>query len=144
MPKELSSGFQLVDNFSNHFYFYSVTCKNKEIKDVYIHNLDKILKDSLSDPKTVIVISDTSIKKNVATSVSHICSGYNILAKTIYHTVNVTSIKVELFAIRCDINQAVQVKNATNIIVITDAIYATRWIFNLFPHPYQLQSIAIA
>jgi len=39
-----------------------------------------------------------------------------------------------LFAIRCNINQAVQVKNATNIIVITGAIYA------LFPHLYQLQS----
>ena len=25
MPKELYSGFQLVDNFSDHFYFYSVT-----------------------------------------------------------------------------------------------------------------------
>ena len=144
MPKELSSGFQLVYNFSDHFSLYSVICKNKEIKDIYIHNLEKILNDFLSDPKTVIVISDTSIKKNVATSVLHVCSGHNILAKTIYHAVNITFIKVELFAIRCDINQAVQVKNATNIIVITDGIYAARWIFNLFSHLYQLQSIVIA
>jgi len=69
---------------------------------------------------------NTSIKKNIATLVLHIYSSGNILAKTIYHTVNVTSMNVELFAIRCGINQAVQVKNATNIIIITDTIHVTR------------------
>ena len=121
--KKLSSSFQSVDNFSDCFSFHSVTHENK---NAYIHNLDKIFEDSLLDPKTVIIISDASIKKNIATSVLHVHSSSNILAKTIYHTVNVTSMNVELFAIRCGINQAVQVKNTTNIIIITNAIHVTR------------------
>jgi len=34
--KELSSGFKLVDNFSDHFYFYTVNCKDKESKEAYL------------------------------------------------------------------------------------------------------------
>jgi len=55
--KKLSSSFQLVDNFSDCFSFHSVTHKNK---NAHIHNLDKIFEDFLSDPKTVIIISDAS------------------------------------------------------------------------------------
>jgi len=106
--------------------------------------LIKIFKDFLSDPKTVIVISNVNIKKNVAISILHVHSGCNILAKTIHHAVNITSTKAELFTIRCGINQAVQVENTTNIIVIIDAIHTVRWIFDSFSHPYQLQSITIA
>ena len=49
--------------------------------------------------------------------------------------------EAKLFAIRCGINQAVQ--DVTNIIVITDTIHATRWIFDLSSHSNQLQSIVI-
>ena len=34
-----------------------------------------------------------------------------LIAKTIHHAMNVTSIETELFAIRCEINQAIQVPN---------------------------------
>jgi len=76
--------------------------------------------------KTVIVIFDASIKNNVTTSILHVYSGQNILAKTIYYAVNITSTKVELFAIRCSINQAVHVQNVAYIIVITNTIHITR------------------
>jgi len=78
------------------------------------------------DPKTVIVISDASIKNNVATSMSHVCFDHNIPAKAIHHAINITSTKVELFTIRCSINQAVQVVNTTYIIIITNAIHSAR------------------
>jgi len=104
LHKELSSGFQLVDNFSDCFSFYTVNCKEKEIKNAYICNPDKIFKDTLSDPKIVIVISDASIKNNIATLISDVCSSHNILAKTIYHAINFTSTEVELFTIRYGIN----------------------------------------
>ena len=100
-----------------------MNCKDTEVKNTHIHTLDKIFNDFLSNPKTILVIPDTSIKNNVATSISYIHSGRNILAKTIHHVINVTSTEVELFSIRCRINQAVQVSNAKNIIVITDAIH---------------------
>ena len=109
--------------------------KEKEIKDIYIHNLNKIFENSLLDPKTVIIISDTSIKNDIATLILHICSGQNILAKTLHHAFNITSTKMELFAIRCNINQAVQVVNATHII-ITNAIHSIRQIFDSSSHSY--------
>jgi len=58
----------------------------------------------------------------------------------IYHAVNVTTTEVELFTIRCGINQAVQIMDASHIIVITDSVYQ---IFNQSIHPYQQQSIAV-
>ena len=57
---------------------------------------------------------------------SHIHVGYNILAKTTHHAINVTSSKVELFAVICGINQIVQVTETMHIIVITDIIYSAR------------------
>jgi len=96
------------------------------------------------DPETIIIISNISIKNNVTTLISHICSGQNIYVKTIYYTVNITFTEVELFTIRCSINQAVYVQNVTHIIVITDVIHSTRQIFDLFFHPYQFQSITIS
>ena len=50
LHKELLPGFQLVDNFADHFSFNTVNCKNTE------------------------VISNASIKNNVVTLISHICS----------------------------------------------------------------------
>jgi len=60
----------------------------------HLQNLDKIIEDSCTDLKTII-ITNSSIKNNVATFISHICSGQNILAKTIYYIVNVTSTEAE-------------------------------------------------
>ena len=77
-------------------------------------------------PKTVIIISDISIKNNIATSISYVCSNNNILAKTIHYTVHITSTEAELFIIRCEINQMVQVPNITHIVIITDTIHSAR------------------
>jgi len=49
---------------------------------------------------------------------------------------------VEFFAIRCSINQVIQIHNITHITVITDAIHSAKIFFN--PHPYQPQSTAIS
>jgi len=57
------------------------------------------------------LLSNVSIKNNVPTSISYVCSGQNILAKTIHHTVNVTSTKAKLFAIRYGINQTIHLQN---------------------------------
>ena len=63
--------------------------------------------------------------------------------KMIHHTIHVTSTKVELFAIRCGINQSLSVNNISKIVVITDTIHVVKKIFNLSVHPYQSQSVAI-
>jgi len=66
---------------------------------------------TISNSNTIIVIFNASIKNNVITSVLHICNSQNIIAKTIHHVMNIISTKVELFSIRCGIDQAVQVPN---------------------------------
>ena len=96
------------------------------------------------DFKSIVVIIDTNIKNNNASLIWHDHSNLNSITKTIYHTVNVTTTEAELFAIRCGINQAIQIPNTSHIIVIINAIYSVRQIFDTSIHPYQLQLIIIA
>ena len=96
------------------------------------------------DSNSIVVISDTSIKNNVAISILHIHLSYNSIKKTIHHAVNITSTETELFAIRYRINQTVQIPEASHIVVITDTIHSVRCIFDSTTHSYQIQLIAIA
>jgi len=77
-------------------------------------------------------------------SIAYIHLKSNIITKTIHHAINVISTKTELFAIKCKINQVVQITNVSHIIVITNAIYLVRCIFDSLSHSYQFQSITIA
>ena len=56
-------------------------------------------------------------------SILHVHSHSNSVKKTIYHAVNITLTKTELFAIRCGINQAIQIPEASYIIVTANAIH---------------------
>jgi len=51
---------------------------------------------------------------------------------------------VELFTLRCGINQAIQISGSSHIIVIMDALHVAQKVFDSSTHPYQLQSIAIS
>ena len=44
---------------------------------------------------------------------------------------NITSTKAELFVIRYSINHMPQLQDITHIVVITDAIPAAKWIFDI-------------
>ena len=87
---------KLVDSFSNCFFTAS------------------------SDPATVIVVFDTSIKNNVATSIVYIYSFNNPLNKMLYYAINVA---LTLFAIRYRINQAIQIPDISCIIIITNTLH---------------------
>jgi len=88
------------------------------------------------DSNSVVVISDASIKNNITILILHIHSNSNGIKKTIHHAVNITSTETELFAIRCRINQAVQIPEASHIVVITDTIHLVRCIFDSITHSY--------
>ena len=92
--------------------------------------------ESSSSPLIAIIVSDMSIKNNVATSIMHIHTYNKPLTKTIHHTVLVTSTETELFVIRYDINQATNSNDITKIIIITNSIHAAQKIFNPLVHPY--------
>ena len=63
--------------------------------------------------------------------------------KTVHHTSFVMSTEVELFAIRCSINQACIKENMSKIIIITDSIHAVKKIFDSKLHPFQSHTVAI-
>jgi len=91
----------------------------------------------------MLIIIDTSVKNNIATLVSYIHRDQEIITKTIHHATNVNSTEAKLFAIRYKINHTTYLQNINYIIVITDAILAVKWIFNISIHPYQFHSIII-
>ena len=105
LNKELSSGFHLVDNFSDWFSFYSVKWKDTNAKFIYQNKLNNIHKNSSVNQNTILIMSDISIK-NITILVSYIWRSYEIVAKTVYHAINISSTEAELFAIRCCISQA--------------------------------------
>ena len=84
-----------------------------------------VIESSLS-PSTAIVITDTSIKNDIVTSILHMHIANSPPIKTLHHVVFVTSTEAELFAIRCGINQASNKKDISKIIVITNSIHAAK------------------
>jgi len=96
-----------------------------------------------ADSKTAVIVSDTSIKNQVATLIAHIHIHDNPVIKTLHHAVNDMSTKTKLSAIRCSINQATQLVNINCIIIITDSIHAAKQIFDSLVQQYQVQLSAI-
>ena len=90
-----------------------------------------------------LVITDASIKNNIATSISHIHIANHPLTKTVHHAVFVTSMEAELFTIRCSINQACTKENVSKVIIVTDSIHAANKIFDSKSHPFQSHTAAI-
>ena len=90
----------------------------------------------LSSNSTAIVISDASIKNNIATSISHVHIANQPLIKMLHHAILVTTTEAELFVIRCGINQACSKNNISKIIVVINSIHAAKKIFNTMSHPY--------
>ena len=101
-----------------------------------------VLLNSLSS-HTALVISDASIKNDIATSILHVHIANQPITKTVHHAMFVTSTEVELFAIKCSINQACSNKAISKIIVVTDSIYTMRKIFDSSSHPLQRYSASI-
>ena len=132
--KEFALGSRLIDIFHSCFSFhYSNKQSNESIK-LHICHLNNIAIKSSSDLSYALVISNTSIKNNVVTSITHIYVHDKSIIKTIHHMVNITSTEAELFAIRYGINQAIIISGISKIIVITDSIHTTRRIFDSSSH----------
>ena len=99
-------------------------------------NLDEVMFKAFSNLSSTIVVSDASIKNQVATSISHIYFFNKLVVKTLHRAINITTAKAKLFAIWCGINQAVADLNIKHIVVITDSLYITRKILNSSTHSY--------
>ena len=89
--------------------------------------------------KTAVIVSDTSIKNQVTTSIAYIHSFNNPIIKTHHYIINITSTEADLFVIKYSINQATQIANINYIIIIMDSLHAVQRIFDSFIHSYQIQ-----
>ena len=143
LDPEFAPGHRIIDNFSNRFSFNLANKKEKEKNNHRAQELDEMVIRNSSDPNTALVITDASIKNDIATSISHIHSANHPLIKTVHHTSFVTSSEAELFAIRYGINQACLLNNVSKIIVVMDSIHVAKKIFDTGSHPFQIHSAAI-
>ena len=143
LDPEFSPGHQIIDIFSNRFSFNLVNKKGKNQKNSRSQELDEMVIQHSSDPHTALVITDASIKNDIATSVVHIHVANQPLVKTVHHASFITTTEAELFAIRCGIYQALSHKNISKIIVVTNSIHVANKIFDCGPHPYQIHTAAI-
>ena len=141
---KFSSRNRLIDMFLSCLLFYLSDRKSAETRKTYLHKLDKIIFNTLTDPRMAIIILDVSIKNQVATSIAHIHVHDFPIIKNIHHAVNVIFTEAELFAIRCGLNQAIQLSNIECIVVITDSIHMAKKIFDSLIHLYQVQTLVIS
>jgi len=132
---ELSPGSRIIDNFSDCFSFNLAT-RNKNDK-IRFRQLDNIVLELSSSP------TDTSIKNDIATSISHVHIANHPVIKTLHHIAFVTTTEAKLFAIRYGINQACTKENVFKIIIVTDSIHVAKKIFNTSSHSYQSHVVVI-
>ena len=102
--KEFSSGSWIIDIFPSWLSFHSSNkCSENNLMS-RLYQLDDLLIISLSDSSYALVVTDTSIKNNVTTSIIHIHVYDKPVIKTLHYAVNVMTTEAELFAIRYGIN----------------------------------------
>jgi len=128
--KEFFPGFCLINIFSNHFSFYLLPKQGYTNLKPHIHSLNDITIKSFLDLTIALVVSDASIRNQIATSISHIHIHNRPIIKMLHHAVNITFMKAELFTIRCGINQATNLIGINKIIVITDFIHFVKKILD--------------
>jgi len=118
--------------------------KSKDSRAVHTYKLKRCILQALADLKTAVVVSDTSIKNQVTTSIAYIHPFNNPIIKTHHYTINIIFTEAELFVIKCGINQATQIANINHIVVIMDLLHAAQRIFDSFIHSYQIQLAIIS
>jgi len=124
LNKEFFPGSRIIDSFSNHFLFHLFKKSSNKTFKTCLHLLNNLMISSSLDSSHILMVTNTSIKNNAATSITyiHICD--KAVTKTIHHTVNVLTTETKLFTIRCGINQATSILGISKIVVITDLLHA--------------------
>ena len=97
---KFSLGNRLINSFSDRISFHP---QEKNVKN-HIQILNDLTLRASSDSSMSLVISDASIKNNIAIFISHIHIHDKPVIRMLHHTINVTSTEAELLAIRCGIN----------------------------------------
>ena len=127
-------GNRIVDLFPNHFSFYLFSRSSDHSFKSCIQQLNTLAIESFSSLSDTLVITDASVKNNVASSIAHIHVFNKPVVKTLYHAINVTFSEAKFFTIRCSINHTILLQETSKIIVVTDSIHVTKNIWPIFAH----------
>jgi len=144
LNKKFFPGSYLINIFPSYFYFYSFNKYSSNNLEDCSHQLDDIAIISLLNHLYALVISDAGIKNNIAISIAHIHVYDKPIIKMIHHTVNATSTEAKLFAIRCSINQAINLPGISKIVVVTDSIHTAKRIFDSLIYSFQTYLASIS
>jgi len=137
LNKELSTSFLVV------FFFHSFNKHNNNSLAFLSHQLNSLALFFSENYTCTFIITNASIKNNVAISIAYIHIHDKPVVKTLYFAVNINSTEAKLFAIRYSINQATNSISICKIIVITDSIYVAKKIFELLLHLFQIHLAVI-
>jgi len=139
-----SLGSRVVDHFSSRFSFHSPSSSSDEDLYHHIQNLNQAFRSSQTASHNIAIVADGGIKKSqVATAVTHIWSENSLIQHLQANSINVTSIKAELMAIRLGLIPTMEEKNIHNIIIITDSIAAAKKFFESKTDPLQNMFIPV-
>ena len=144
LNKNFSTGSYIIDILPSCFSFHSSNKQSINSLIFQLHQLDEVVIVSSLDPFYALIITDASIKNNVTTSIAYIHVCNKPIIKTTHHAMNVMTTEAKLFAIRCGINQATNIPNIAQIIVITDLLYAMQRIFDSSSYLFQVHSAYIS
>jgi len=140
---EFALGNRVINNFPDWFSFNLYSKRKVNNMKSCIQQLDKMTIKSSSNPSCALIITDTSVKNDITTSILYIYIYNKPLIKMLNHVVHITSSEVELFTIRYEINQASKLSDILKIIVVTDSIHVARRIFDLSIHSLQVHTTII-
>ena len=107
LNSKFAPGFRLVDKFPSYFSFHWADHKDKEVKAAHFCKLNDIALNVSFYSNLFIVVSNASIRNNIATSIALIYLHSNSVKKTLHHTIGITFSEAKLFIVRCTINQAI-------------------------------------
>ena len=85
LNQEFIPGSRIIDIFSDCFSFNLVNKKEKEKDKIRAQELNNMVLHNSLSPHAALIITDTSIKNDIATSISHIHIANCPLTKTVYH-----------------------------------------------------------
>ena len=140
---EFELGNRIIYYFSNHFSFHLFNKSNYHLFKNHIQQLNNLAIESFNTPSNTLIVTDASVKNNIAMSIAHIHIYNKPVVKTLHHTVNIMSSEAKFFIIRCSINQSAHLQNVSKIIVVMDSIYCTKKIFDPSAHMLQKQAALI-
>lgn len=99
---------------------------------------------SFLDYSYTLVVTDASIKNNMATSIAHIHICDKPIIKTLHYVMKITSTKAEFFFIRYNINKAVNIPGISKIVIIIDSIHTMKRISDSSLHLFQIHTMSIS